>query len=271
MASTLTTMAERFVYLHEIGHVILHHHEGAGTRNVPGDWSAATEAVHTPEQEFEADLFSWQLLTTTFVGSPGELQFACAGATLFLRVAGLLEQLEASSPGATHPPASDRLSFLRAAAMDTGRTLDLDVNRVLDIDPACGARFDDLLSAGAPLPGKCTWSNLLEECAASPVPDYLRFQNEAMSVLSAAAPTKACNVLGHALAKAERELRCLGVLDGEEKSAHDEGWNEETLGAARRPLNNLKLMQGLVSLYLTPDIAKHIERSRRDWLRRLDA
>ncbi len=67
--------------------------------------------------------------------------------------------------------------------MDTTRMLGLDVGRVLDIDRGCGDRFAELLSAGAPLPGECTWSKLLEECAASLVPDYVRFQNEAMSLL----------------------------------------------------------------------------------------
>jgi Zn-dependent protease with chaperone function len=119
LASNVTTMAERFVYAHELSHIILGHHVGAPLRALPDDWSEAVETVHEMDQEQEADLLAWELLTRVFVGSMGEFQMAYAGSFMFLRVADLLERAAEVVAVSTHPPASQRLVYLTEGAQRT--------------------------------------------------------------------------------------------------------------------------------------------------------
>jgi hypothetical protein len=266
LASSATTMAERFAYLHEISHVLLKHDDQAPLRLLPDDWSGAEDTLHSAEQEHEADLLAWNLLCRTFVSHPAELQLAFAGSALLLQVAAILEAAGEVSAIGTHPPALVRLDYLRHAVSETAESVGAHMRDVEAIERALCGRLEEVMQLAPPLPGESPLDVLLTNASAPAVPDYMTFQENVLTMLSRAAPTKLCKGLGIALGKAEKELRDLGVL-GERARDVDPHLDTGVIRAARGPFNRLKLIQGLIGLYLIPEISRFIERHREEYLR----
>ena len=116
-ASTVTTYAERFVYCHEIGHVLLGHLASASVVEVTDDYLLPMAATLQPfEQEYEADTFAWHLLGGTLIRTPTDWQLRLAGMTLFFETVHLLENANDSVVAETHPPARERIVALHALA-----------------------------------------------------------------------------------------------------------------------------------------------------------
>lgn len=263
LASSATTMAERFAYLHEVSHILLRHHDHCEHRLLPDDWSAAQQVVHAPEQEHEADSKAWQLLSKAFVRSPAELQLAYAGVCLLMTVADILERASDSVAVGTHPPALVRLSRLQEAVDRESRAAGLPFDRVADIQRALCDRLQQIMVLAPSLPGVSPLQALLDDASSAAIPDYMSFQDQVLAMLCHGAPTKLCKALGVASAQAERQL---SRFSAKASAVPD----RETLRATRQAMNKWKLVNGLVGLYLVPDIAKLIDRHRLDSLRRQD-
>jgi Zn-dependent protease with chaperone function len=265
LASIVTTMAERFVYAHELSHIILRHLDGAFLRALHGDWSEAEQTIHRLDQEQEADLLAWELVTRVIVKSINDLQMAYAGASLFLQVADLLERAEDLTAIGTHPPARQRLSSLREAVQRTVNKVGVSFEQVAMIERALSHGLERVLQETPPLPGSDPLEELLDRVSSPSIPDYISFQNEILALLSHSAPSKLCRALGRAMGRAEKDLRDLGI---DLNKAPEEGappLDQAVLQAARQPFNKLKLLIGLLRLYLTPEIGQFIERSRDEY------
>ena len=269
VASRVTTMAERFVYAHELAHIILHHHDHAALRALPGDWSGAQQTIQRPDQEIEADILAWQLLARVFAESGADLQTAYAGSSLFLKAADILEGAEDLTAVGTHPPARERLEFLHEAVHRTATELGVAFEQITAIGKGMSNGLERAIEAAPPLPGACPFEELLDRASSSIIPDYMSFQDEVLAMLSHSAPSKLCRVLGRAMGRAERDLRKLGIID-ESATNQDRTFDEATISAGRKPFAKFKLVAGLLGLYLTPEIGRFIERYRAEYLEECD-
>jgi hypothetical protein len=266
LASSVTTMAERFVYAHEMSHIFLGHLNGAPLQALPGDCSGVEQITHDSDQEHQADIIAWQLLTSVFVKSMSDLQMAFAGASLFLQVADLLEHAEDLTAIGTHPPALERRAFLYESARRTANEAGVSFEQIAVIEQAMSHQLDRVLQETPPLPDGCPLEELLDK-SSRVIPDYTTFHQEVLVLLSFSAPSKLCRKLGRALGKAEKELRELGI---DINKAPDEGalpLNQALLEAARLPFNTLKLVRGMMMIYLIPEINHLIERYRDEYLK----
>jgi hypothetical protein len=264
IASMVTTMAERFAYLHEISHIILGHLSGAPLVALEGDWSDARHTTHESEQEHEADILAWNMLAGMFVRNMSELQMAYAGSSLLLSVSGILEEANDVAAVGTHPPAIRRKAYLDEAVKGTLNEFGVPFEQASMIERAMIDRLKSVRAKMAVLPGECPFGAILDQAASPWIPDYMSFQSMVLSLLSHSAPNKLCRAMGYALGRAETELGELGWLTETES----EGSNPHrgTIDDARAPFNKFKLVRGLVGLYLIPEISRFIERYRKEYL-----
>src|SRR5262249_37592373 len=174
-AYRVSQMAERFVYSHEVAHILLNHTERAGRMAVPADFQNAQQLAVAPEKEHEADLLGWNLLVHVFVlGTPAatalDLQFAYAGAHLFLQLAGLLESVEDLLAIGTHPPAAERLANIREAAAEMALQQSMSFERVAAIAMGLDTALARVMERCPPLPGRSPIDELLSGMSIQP--DY---------------------------------------------------------------------------------------------------
>lgn len=266
LASSITTMAERFVYCHEISHVFLGHLDET-TRATVADEFGLDEAVNSHEREFEADILGWKLLSQLIVTTPSDLQLAVAGTSLFLQVQSILEEAKDSIATATHPSARDRLEAFRVAIRAQASEEELPSDKVFAIEEELSAHLQELINEAPSMPGQSPLELLLNRTVNSAIPDYWTFQNRIFSLMSHSRPNKLCKALGRSLAESEATLRQLG-LDIREASS-DPIDPSVDLELAHRVFTRLKLVYGTMELYLTSDIKDRIEKFRVDFDRRM--
>jgi hypothetical protein len=260
LASAVTTMAERFVYAHELAHVLLGHIDNAPLNAMPDDWSEARQTVHAHEQELEADLLAWMLVTQSFVENLTQLQAAYAGICLFFRIASVLEMAGDISVGTTHPSAEVRLARMKMAAAAKAAEVGIGAEQVTIFDDVFVQGLERLLAKAPTLPGHCPLGALLARCSSGAIPDYMSFQDDIFSLLSHAAPNKLCRAMGRALGEAELELQAF-------ESRPADRSDRERSDTHLRAFNRFKLIGGMMGLYLIPEIGNRVERVRLEYVR----
>lgn len=199
IAYKLASYAEQFVISHEIAHFM------AGHIGTPLNGCRYRYMINLPiaelssrwEQEFEAD---WVGLRILFGRNDPALQReqvdAYTGADFFLQVMSLFEELAGIPASDTHPSSKSRLEHMRdyAASLcvdDYSRSNLFQDAKNLEL--LFGEVRETILN---PLPAQLErakerastarekFEQLLEACASSRIPDYFRFNNEVVNMLS---------------------------------------------------------------------------------------
>ncbi|WP_203927893.1 hypothetical protein [Virgisporangium ochraceum] len=271
LAAHLTDLAERFVYSHEMSHVLLGHTNSAPLQALPDAYHEGPQLASSVDQEYEADILGWNLFVRIFVADDGrisgaDLQAAYAAAHLFLRLASILEKAQGGIASATHPEAEMRMLVLKMAAASTasegGVTFDAVESLSIGVESALD-RIERLLPV---LPGTSPLQELLRN-AVDEHP-YLSIdgimargsaRGELLRLLSFGAPGKLCYEIGRALADAETELLRLGI-DVRTAPDEDVAVSADTMKLAAKPFRIFTLLAGLVAAYLPPDVRKFIDR-----------
>ncbi len=252
-STLIATMAERFIYAHEISHILLDHTVDTRLQALPEDWSDAKHAVHESAQENDADLVAWSLLVATWVKSHDDLKTAYLGVSLFFRIADILEHTDKLTPINTHPPASDRHAFIAAAAKLTADQLGLSLDEAIKLDNVLSTALDRSMRHKPALPTKSPFDELLELSEKGNPPDYASFKYGCSLMFSWSAPYKMCRAFGYAIAKSEKEMESLKLPPQE--------WDDNTL----RKFNRHKLLLYFRSQCLPSDIDRYVERYRTEY------
>jgi hypothetical protein len=213
LARNLTDMAEKFLYAHEMAHIMLGHDATSERAAISRAFDEGHEIAASADEETEADILGWNLLVRLLLPNDGainggDLQMAYAGTRLFLRTAQLLEHAGEVSSADTHPPTADRLQQIAIAAQSTAQDFALPFEMIEAIDNWLQAAMTDLETAMPPLPWKSPIEELLEglalACKDSFVsPSALDARHSAIReilwLLSFGAPRKLCRELGRTM------------------------------------------------------------------------
>ncbi len=120
-------IADVFVMLHEYGHVVCGHLEGAATRRMLMGDSEEEVVLLSHTQEFEADEFALRHLRNFSPAIPFAQIFYPVG--VFFRFLDLCEEIGGRQPSVTHPPALQRWQRLKSLVSELELT-DPDVRNV---------------------------------------------------------------------------------------------------------------------------------------------
>jgi hypothetical protein len=114
MSLSLAVLGARFVYQHELSHLLLKHEQHPV---LPDDRTFFQQAVRNHADEFAADRSALTLMALGHRASDHDLALTYAGASLFLQVLQWLDGFRDRAPD-THPTPGARLDRLRILAPD---------------------------------------------------------------------------------------------------------------------------------------------------------
>ena len=112
LSLTLAVLGSRFVYQHELSHLLLKHEKSLA---IPDDSSFIQYAVRNHADEFGADRSALALISLGHRASDEDLSLAYCGASFFLQVLQWLDNFRDRNPD-THPAPGARLDRLRLIA-----------------------------------------------------------------------------------------------------------------------------------------------------------
>lgn len=281
LASRLTDMAEKFVYSHEIAHILLDHNLRSGRYRLATTTENSSVDETSVQQELAADALGWDLMLRVLLPSDGilsptDLQMAYAGTRLFLRILQLLEHIENISPSGTHPPAVERLESIRIAAKKIATEHSIPFEMLQSIDNAMQVAMTKLEQGFPPLPWESPIDELLEEVVAISSKHglfsahgknaRLTAVHKILQLLSFGAPRKLCKELGNTMGKAQLELEALGIDLTIERSHDSPPYKPEVLKAALPPFARFLVIAALESAYLPDQISQLINNARECYL-----
>lgn len=277
LAFKLVDMAEKFVYSHEIAHILLNHDVKSERHDLAVAFEDGSEIAPSVQEETDADLLGWTLLIRVFLPEDGEisigdLQMAYAGTRLFLRVLNLLERARNVSLSGSHPPTVDRLECIRIAGESAAEESHVPFETLKAIDDAMQdamARVEQALPAP---PWRSPVDELFEEAMAvtskhgffSPAAIDIKASvvRKILWMLSFNAPRKLCRELGYKMGKAMLELEALGIDVTVEEPPDAPPFEQEALKAALPSFTVFWVIMALECAYLPDEISRLIERQR---------
>lgn len=281
LAYRLTDMAEKFVYSHEIAHILLDHDLRSGRYSLATTTENSSVDETSVQDEIDADVQGWYLmlhvlLPSDGILSPTDLQMAYAGTRLFLRILQLLEHVENISPSGTHPPAAKRLESIRIAAKNIATEHSIPFEMIQSIDNAMQVAMTKLEQGFPPLPWKSPIDELLDDVVAISSKHGLSSAHgknarltavhKILQLLSFGSPRKLCKELGNTMGKAQLELEALGIDLTIERSHNSPPYKPEVIKTALPAFARFLVIAALDLAYLPDQISQQINNERERYL-----
>jgi len=262
LAELLTTFAEKFLLAHELGHVLV-----ALERKSNADFNDESDTG----EELIADWAAVKLTLTALYKvqenpDPMYVSLVYAGAELALQIWGVMESIGLNFVDSVHPPTNHRLKMLRGefraycpsddvfnSLMTVAIIIEKTFRQVSNIilDPSEHAeKFEEETKSLI-----CEIEQLLEECSANTVPDYVTFYKKSPTLFSRGYPHE---ILSQVFEKITADF---AAMSAEEPTLHLDT-------TTQRRFNKFKLLFGLTNEM--PEPAKALYQAAFNRLRRTD-